>query len=72
MTSTRDKNRDARLRRLANRHGLALRKSRLRGTPHADDFGGYRIIDPYRNAIVRGERFDLDLDDVEEYLTAEN
>jgi hypothetical protein len=45
---------------------MALHKSRVL-TPHLDDFGGYRIING--NWVVRGARFDLGLDDVEEYLS---
>ncbi len=36
--------------------------------PDGDEVGGYRISDPYTNGIVAGERFDFDLDDVEEWL----
>jgi len=61
------KAREAPLRRQAKKLGLTLVKSRARRT-HADDKGGYRIIDPWRNCIVAGEKFDLDLDDVQEFL----
>jgi hypothetical protein len=30
--------------------------------------GGYRITDPYTNALIDGERWDLDLDYVEAWL----
>jgi hypothetical protein len=62
--------REARLRRLANRDGLALQKSRARKTPHVDvdDLGGYRLVEPNRNWVIRGPKFDLDLDDVERFL----
>jgi len=33
-----------------------------------DNLGGYRIVDDYTNAIVAGEKFDLDLDDVEQFI----
>ena len=59
--------RENRLRRRAQRLGLAIRKSRAQMLS-LNNQGGYRIIDPYRNWIVAGERFDLDLDDVEEFL----
>lgn len=59
--------REAALRRQAKKLGLALVKSRDRYI-HADNKGGYRIINPWRNWIVAGEKFDLDLDDVEEFL----
>jgi hypothetical protein len=61
------KRREDRLRRFARRQGLALRKSRVR-RPHLDDHGGYRIIDADRNYIVAGEKFNLTLDDVDDYL----
>lgn len=59
------------LRRVADRQGLALRNSRLRGPTHVDDRGGWRIIDLERTAVVAGERFDLSLDDVESFLMAD-
>src|SRR5262245_46800404 len=59
---------EARRRRRPARHGLVLRKSRSRSGWTVDDHGGYMIIDPYRNSIELGERFDLDLDDVEQFV----
>ncbi len=59
--------REARARRLAKRQGFAVRKSRVRN-PHLNDQGGYMVINPSYNLIVAGERFNLDLDDVEEFL----
>ena len=61
---------EAYVRRLAKRHGYALRKSRARNL-HMNDLGGYRLIDPWRNWIVLGERFDLDLEDVKAFLQSE-
>jgi hypothetical protein len=61
-----DKVRENRLRRLARRQGLVLRKSRA--GIGLDNFGKYRIVDFYRNWLVAGEKFDLSLDDVEAYL----
>lgn len=60
--------RESRARRLAQRQGYVLCKSRLRGDTHADDFGGWRIVDGHGNWIVAGAKFDLDLDDVERWL----
>jgi len=54
-------------RRRAHRLGLALRKSRARDL-HIDNLGDYMLVDPYLNAIVWGEKYDLSLDDVEGYL----
>ena len=67
ILSTAESARDARLRRLAHKHGLAVEKSRSR-TWSIDDHGGYRIVDPYCNWVVHGYRFELDLDDVEAWL----
>ena len=57
-----------RLRRWASRLGVTLQKSRAKRWS-IDDRGGYRIIDAESEAALAGERFDLDLDDVEEWLT---
>jgi hypothetical protein len=59
--------REARLRRALARQGFTLHKSRWR-LGSIDNFGGYQIINPYVNGIVAGSRFDLSLDDVEEWL----
>ena len=47
--------------------GLAVQKSQAR-VAYLHDFGQYRIGDLFRNIIVAGERFNLDLDDVEAIL----
>jgi hypothetical protein len=57
---------DCRTRRAASRVGLQARKSRL-ATGTIDNAGGYRLIDPYRNCIVSGERFDLTAEEVTEH-----
>lgn len=57
---------DARLRRLARRHGYVLHRSR-RGIS-LDNLGGYMIVDPYINACVAGSRFDLEPTDVEDWF----
>jgi hypothetical protein len=67
-----DKVRENRLRRMAERQGLRLVKSRRRD-PRAIDFGGYMIVDVETNGIVAGTgalgRPVWALDDVERYLT---
>jgi hypothetical protein len=63
-----DKVRENRLRRMADRQGLALQKSRRRD-PHAFDFGTYWLVDPYNNALVAGDEWGWELDDIEEWLT---
>ena len=57
----------ARLRRLAAKHDLGLHKSRDR-SQHLDNLGGFMIVDTGRNAVVAGDRYDLDLDDVADFL----
>jgi hypothetical protein len=65
-----EKVREARLRRLANKQGLGLAKSRKRvGDLDVNDWGGYMVFDRSNNSVECGQRFDLDLDDVEKYLT---
>lgn len=69
--STEDKVRENRLRRMADRQGLVLRKSGRRDQ-RALDYGKYALVDASRNVIVAGAasgRFDFTLEDVEEYLT---
>ena len=71
MSSDRDdKIRENRLRRMAERQGLRLLKSRRRD-PYALDFGGYQIIDPSRGAIVYSygyNEFGAGLDEIENWL----
>jgi hypothetical protein len=67
VATVEDKDREHKLRRRAERLGLRLRKSRARHL-HSDDFGKYMVLDPDRNLILDGGRFDLELDDVEAFL----
>jgi hypothetical protein len=60
--------REARLQLLASRQGLAARKS-YGCMPNPDGHGDYLIIDLDRNWIVAGEGFNLELDEVERFLT---
>ena len=53
-------------RRWANRIGLQIHKSRARES--FDNFGGYMIIERNRSLILSGERFELNLADVEKFL----
>ena len=62
-----DKRHEARLRGCLKRRGYYLRKDRTRSWSY-DCQGGYMIVDPYHNAIIAGERFDLTLADVENWL----
>ena len=67
-----EKVRENRLRRMAERQGLRLVKSRRRD-PRAIDFGCWMIVDPAINAVVAGTevvgRPHWSLDDVERFLT---
>jgi hypothetical protein len=64
-----DKIRENRLRRMAERQGLYLKKSRRRD-PLALDYGAYWLIDPHTNTVVAGDdRLGISLDDVEHYLS---
>lgn len=66
-----DKIRENRLRRMAERQGLALRKSRRRD-PNALAYGLFMVIEPKANVIVAGSSeigFSLDLDGVEDWLS---
>jgi hypothetical protein len=69
-----DKIRENRLRRMAERQGLRLVKSRRRD-PRAVDYGGYMLVDLQTSGIVVGTgdlgRPHWSLDDVEDYLTGE-
>ncbi len=65
-----DKIRENRLRRMAERQGLAVQKSRRRD-PDAYDFGTYMLVDLVGNAVVASglqSGYGMTLDDVERYL----
>jgi hypothetical protein len=69
--NTTDKVRENRLRRMAERRGWRLEKSRRRDRL-APDFGTYQLVDPYTNTVVAygfSRGYGLDLDDVERNLT---
>jgi len=54
---------------LAKRQGYSLQKSsRRKPERYLNDLGGYRTVDPYRNTSMAEERFDMSLDDVENFL----
>ena len=67
-----EKVREARVRRVAQRQGLKLVRSRRRD-PRAADFGRYALVDPDTNRAVAGELDSasaMTLDDVEAWLSA--
>ena len=59
---TANKNREQALRRTLNKAGYALRKSRANIS--LNNLGGYMIVDISTNAVVAGARFEMDLDDI--------
>jgi hypothetical protein len=78
---TTERNREQRARDKARRQGLSLRKSRTNGSVYLrgvyqgeniDDRGGWRILShetgSHDGIIVAGEKFDLSLDGVEDFL----
>jgi nicotinamidase-related amidase len=54
---------DGRVRRAAKRAGLMVMKTRWRRNT-CDNCGGYMLLEPVRNIIVAGQRFDLSPQDV--------
>ena len=60
-----------RARRAARRIGLSATKSRWRANS-IDNFGGFMLVDPERNYIVSGSRYDLSAEDVFEYCKEEH
>lgn len=68
-----EKVRENRLRRMAERQGMRLEKSRRRDE-RAVDYGTYHLVDERTNAIVASglqSGYGLDLDEIEETLTEE-
>jgi hypothetical protein len=63
-----DKVRENRLRRMAARQGLELRKSRRRD-PRALDYGRYWLVIASINGLALGGEWGVSLDEVEDYLT---
>jgi hypothetical protein len=59
---------EARVRRVARRHGLELKKAG-RGKPRARDFGRYWLVDAARSTLVFPDEHGGSLDDLERYLT---
>jgi len=69
-----EKVRENKLRRMADRQGLQLIKSRRRD-PRAIDYGGYMLIEARTNAIVLGgtpSAYCATIDDVEKFLTGDD
>lgn len=64
--TTAEKNLERKLRRALYKAGYTLHKAR--GRLHADNFGGYMIVDYMINGVVAGSKFELDLDDVKQFV----
>lgn len=64
---TKEKTRENYYRRMAERQGLTLKKSRARKWS-IDNYQGYMIVNAFLNTIEAGQKFDLSLDEVAEYL----
>jgi hypothetical protein len=64
-----DKIRENRLRRMAERQGLRLRKSRRRD-PRALGYGTYDLVQASDNHMVSPEQ--LTLDEIEQWLTSDH
>jgi hypothetical protein len=65
-----DRRLEGRLRRLADRHGFRLIKSRVR-EPHWNDRGGYILLTAHDNSVANGTNFELTLTDVQEFISRE-
>jgi len=63
-----EKREDSRLRKMAARRGYQLCKSRER-TTHANNHGGYMIVEVERNTIAAGPDFDMSLEEVKAFLS---
>lgn len=66
--NTTDRAREVRARRMAERQGVALRKSRRRD-PYALDYGAWWVVDPVGAALVAGGQWGMPLEDIEAWLT---
>jgi hypothetical protein len=62
---------DQRARRAARRAGLLARKSRWRANS-IENHGGFALIDPNTNFIVRGSRFELSADYIIDYCSRQD
>lgn len=47
-------------------------RSRLKGSPHPEDRGGYMLVDVAATNVIAGAKFELDLDDVESWISGQN
>jgi hypothetical protein len=66
-----EKVRENRVRRMASRQGLVLRKTRRRD-PRALDYGRYWLRDAVTGDAIAGDKNGLRLEDVEAFLVGTN
>ncbi len=64
---TKEKVHENRLRRLANKKGLRIEKSKIRYVC-TNNQGGYRLIDSFTNTLIDGVCYDMSLAELEHYL----
>ena len=67
MRDSQERAREDRLRRIAHRHGLMLKKSRQRN-PDSVDYGNYWLIEISINGIIQGGQHGASLDEIDAYL----
>ena len=60
-----------RVRRIARQHGYELHKDKARVWSLAHQ-GGWQIVDAKRSWLIAGEKFDLQLEDVEAWLAEDD
>jgi hypothetical protein len=65
-TDTTDKSLEAKARRAALRVGLKACKSRWRANS-IDNRGAFQVIDPMRNWVIAGEKYDMSAQEVIDY-----
>lgn len=68
---TAEKIRENKLRRMAERQGLTLRKSKRRDQ-RASDYGMFWLIDANTNAVVGGGSTGMNVDSVEAWLVGDH
>ena len=70
METKEERNLERRLRRRLRKYNFMLKKSRVR-TPNINNQGGYMIVESYSNSCVVGPKYDLTLEDVNDFVVEE-
>ncbi len=63
------KSRDNKVRKAAKKQGFIVTRSRVKNTT-CDNYGNYMIINESNNSIEYGEKFNLTLEEVENFIYA--